>query len=184
MHARWGPATYLSEMFLAEGLGFRNLLSRVRASCIIMRWHKIGSRPGSCDESAAVGRKWIQDLTVALCNPLPVWPVFQVLVSNGWFQSSAKPWRTSFQASYGSLQFVITPILAPKNGSGWDWQNPSCCRDAKSWELGALLYSVLAVPSDRGVVHAGSFTTSEPGSSQSVFGACDREQRIFSSTFL
>lgn len=175
---------YVSEMLLAEGLGFRNLLSRVRASCIIMRWHKIRSKPASCDVCAAVGRKWIQDLTVALCNPLPVWFVFQVPVSKGWFQSSAKPWRTSFQVSYGSLQFVITPILAPKNGSGRDWQNPSCCHDAKSWELGALLSSVLAVPSDHVAVHAGPFTTSEPGSLQSVFGACDWEQRIFSSTFL
>lgn len=83
-------------------------------------------------------RKWTEDLPVALCNPLPVWPVFQVLVPNGWFPSNTKAWRTSFQVSYGSLQFVITPILAPKNGSGWDWQNPSCCRDAKSWELDAF----------------------------------------------
>lgn len=71
---------------------------------------------------------------MALCNPLPVWSPFQVLVSSGWFQSSARPWRTSFQASWGSLQFVITPTLAPKNGSGQDWQNLSCCHDAKFWE--------------------------------------------------
>lgn len=97
------------------------------------------------------GEKWIQDLPVVLCNPLPVWPVFQVLVSNGWFQSSAKPWRTSFQASYGSLPFVTTPILAPKSGSGQDWQNPSCCRDAKSQERDVLLHSILAAPLDCGV---------------------------------
>lgn len=81
-------------------------------------------------------------VTLCLCDPL-----FQVLVTNGWFQSSTNPWKTSFQASYGSLRFVTTPILAPKNGSGRDWQNPSCCPDAKCWELGAL---VLAVPSDQG----------------------------------
>lgn len=69
-------------------------------------------------------------------NLLLVFP--QVLVPNGWFLSNTKAWRMSFQVSYGSLQFVITPILAPKNGSGRDWQNPSCCRDAKSWELDAV----------------------------------------------
>lgn len=88
---------------------------------------------------AVLEREWMWALPVALCNPLPVAPLFQVLVTNGWFQSSTNPWKTSFRVYYGSLRFVTTPILAPKNGSGKDWQNPSCCPDAKSWELGALV---------------------------------------------
>lgn len=119
--------------------GLRDLLSRVQAGCSIIRWCPSRSKPGSCDVCAVVGREWMWALPVALCNPLPVWPLFQVLVTNGWFQSSTSPWRTSFRVSYGSLRFVTTPILAPKNGSGWDWQNPSCCPNAKSWGLDALV---------------------------------------------
>lgn len=62
----------IEQNVLSGGLGIQKLALRVRASCSVMRQHTTGSKPGSCDMCAVVGRKWIQDLPVALCNPLPV----------------------------------------------------------------------------------------------------------------
>lgn len=167
---------------LRRELGIQKLALGVRASCSVMRWHTVGSKHGSCDMCAVVeknGSRTCLLFCVILCLCDLSFRCSSQTADSSQVQNHEERVSKHLTVHYHLWlhQSLHQKVVLDKTGK---IPHAAVMQSHKS----EMFFCTLSWLRLWTVVsfHTGSWTTSEPGSLQSVFGACDQEQRIFSCT--